>query len=152
MAEFAEMFEFSFLRSNEIIVIHQSDWKWQWNEYQTEWWTFMNFIINLKQKRMYDFHQSIIWFDCLFNSFIHLSIQTNVKMEKGENDNNDQTQISYLFEGSYKYVWCHNSFQFDFYLWMNIINIEFILLFIMIKHMINWMSDDGSGGVIKSHE
>ena len=102
---------------------YSSKWlKWQWNEYQTEWWTCLNFRINLKQKRMYDFHWSIKWFDCLFNSFIHLSIQPNEKMEKGENENNNQTQISYLFEGSYKYVWSHNLFQFDFWLWMNINN------------------------------
>ena len=106
------------LRSNEMILIHQSEWKWQWNEYQREWWTCINFIINLKQKRMYDFHQSIIWFDWLFNSRSFISQFKQMRRWKGENKNNNQTQISYLFEGSYKYVWSHNSFQFDFCLWM----------------------------------
>ena len=100
---------------------YSSKWlKWQWNEYQTEWWTYMNFIINLKQKRMWFLSiYHMIWLFIQL-SFIHLSIQTNEKLEKGENKNNNQTQISYLFEGSYKYVWSRNSFQFDNWLWMNI--------------------------------
>ena len=122
MAEFAEMIEFH-------SFVSFSFWD------QMKWFLFikvsemtMKWILK-KMMNLFEFHnqsqtEKNVWFPSIYHliwlfiqlSFIHLSIQTNVMMEK-ENANNNQTQISYLFEGSYKYVWSHNSFQFDFWLW-----------------------------------
>ena len=123
MAEFAEMIEFH-------SFVSFSFWD------QMKWFLFIKVIeMTMKwiSKRMMNLNQyhnqsqteknviSInLSFDLIdYSTLVHSSLNPN-KWEdgKGENENNNQTQISYLFEGSYKYVWSHNSFQFDFWLWI----------------------------------
>ena len=88
MAEFAEMIEFhsfvsfSFWDQMKWFLIHQSDWNYnEMNIKQNDKLVWISESIS--NRKECDFHQSIIWFDCLFNSSILLSIQTNEKMEKG---------------------------------------------------------------------
>ena len=54
------------------------------------------------EKNVISINLSFDLFD--YSTLVHSSLNpNNAKMEK-ENENNNQTQISYLFEGSYKYV------------------------------------------------
>ena len=103
------------LRSNEMILIHQSDWNDnEMNIKQNDELVWISESISNRKECMISINLS---FDLIvYSTLVHSSLNSN-KCEdgKGENENNNQTQISYLFEGSYKYVWSHNSFQFDLF-------------------------------------
>ena len=102
--------------------------RWQWNEYQREWWTCLNFIINLKQKR--------IWFPSIYQmiwltiqlSFISLISQFNqCEDEKGEWEQLSKTNNNHF-----------NSFNKQQFNWYQFIH--FFFVFQMMFHSIFFSS------------
>ena len=87
--------------------------------------------ISKRMMKLYEFHNQSqteknvisinLSFDLIvYSTLVHSSLNPNKCVDdKGrEKKNNNQTQISYLFEGSYKYLWSHNSFLFHFRSWI----------------------------------